>query len=1134
MDPFHQQILTALGRQEHDPQVFEACIADLLRDTFPGLVPVPGGDDAGMDGAVADGKGEPYPLVGTKAEDVARNLTDSLDAFLKRGLSSRKVALATSRDLTPPETRRLFRLASDKGFRLLQVFEQSALANLLYHNTTWCNRLLGLTGAPSALSIVPLSRRLQVDGELRGREEDIQWLRSTHEDRVVLGLPGSGKTSLFSSLIRSGWPALFLVSDDDTAIANAIRDQGPEIVIVDDAHVEPAKLVRLRRLRAEIQGEFEIVASAWPGARSEVIEALGGPPESRVHNLGLLPRAQIREIYQDLDVRPRDEILRELVSQAGNKPGLAVTIALLWRQGEWQKILDGTVLSNTLLSLFKGLTGGDVADALAAFSLGSRRGMSLEAVAGFLKIPLPELRRIAADLATGGVLSEVDSERLAVNPPVLRSALLRQIFFTGSPICLKYRKLLPSSPSFAESVEEIMAARAYGAVIPTDDLHDLVLQSGSRPAWSTLAMTSEEEARWVLESYPGDLLDVASGMLRLIPRAVIPRIIQRAAEPTRKTGGWSLPEQPMSILSSWVEDFWADPEEWIRRRQMVARAAKKFLLDGGKRGIGVQAICLALSPKRLGNSLDPGRGDMLTESRGLLPSEALRQIEPIWEEAKEVIQVVDADSRLHLVSTLRDWHYQYSAGSREDAAEKRELMREFAGRILKDLAARGQGSPGLHANFGRLAVEFGISLELDQDPAFLVLCSDSRGEREAARGEQIKALAVEWALEDPGVVVQRIAFYEEEAKKSGSYFRRLPDFCRELSDEVQEPEPWLNEGLSQNLQSDLIGPFLERIVRDSREGWESWLNRSLDIEILQRRAATLVLELQEPPPALLKRVLDEFSDLTSLVMERSQNRGIPIATLSRILQHTRWATALAAAVGEWWAQPWGEVREEISAEWRSAILRARTEEYSGTEPDMGLEYLLGCILARDASLALEWLRNRLRDPDLPWHFLGDSPFAHALRALRKGQRLALLQDLEPVPIVGDMIPLLIREDVEVYGQILALSRLADYHLAPLRGLPQKPWSDLALVARQAGYEPVQIAEAAFKTHHGWAGSGIEYWEKWDLAFAEIGREESPELREVSRHGREIAQKELQRSRELEKRIDINGLVGGLIPQRSGR
>src|SRR4051794_30741819 len=89
-DPFHQKILDKLARHL-DPEVFEACMGDLLQDDFPGLVPVPGGNDAGMDGAIASGKGEPFPLVCTIEENVYGNLKKSLDSFLERGLSSRSV-----------------------------------------------------------------------------------------------------------------------------------------------------------------------------------------------------------------------------------------------------------------------------------------------------------------------------------------------------------------------------------------------------------------------------------------------------------------------------------------------------------------------------------------------------------------------------------------------------------------------------------------------------------------------------------------------------------------------------------------------------------------------------------------------------------------------------------------------------------------------------------------------------------------------------------------------------------------------------------------------------------------------------------------------------------------------------------
>jgi len=73
-DPFYQDIIQGLkGRLA--PELFEQCAADLLRNTYPGLVPISGGSDAGMDGAISDAEGVAFPLVATTQEDVIGNLT---------------------------------------------------------------------------------------------------------------------------------------------------------------------------------------------------------------------------------------------------------------------------------------------------------------------------------------------------------------------------------------------------------------------------------------------------------------------------------------------------------------------------------------------------------------------------------------------------------------------------------------------------------------------------------------------------------------------------------------------------------------------------------------------------------------------------------------------------------------------------------------------------------------------------------------------------------------------------------------------------------------------------------------------------------------------------------------------------
>lgn len=1121
-DPLHQKILDALAGHL-DPEAFEACMGDLLQDDFPGLVPVPGGNDAGMDGAVASGQGEPFPLVCTTSEDVFGNLETSLDSFRERGLASRLVAFATSRTLTPGESRKLHGLAKQKDFTLLQVFERSAVANRLYRNSVWCKRLLGLVGTPSALSVVPLSRRPFVEIDLVGRAADVEWLRNTSGDRVIVGEPGSGKTYLFSWLIRNGWPALFLVSDNETEIANAIREQEPEIVIVDDAHAAPDELVRLRRLRQEIGAEFDIVASTWQGASNEVMEALGCP-ETQSRKLELLTRNELLEVIRQVGVEASDDVLRSLVDQSSNKPGLAVTIARLWLQGDWQKVLDGTVLSRTLLSLFRDLTGRKTTQVLASFSLGGVGGVSPAAVGEFLQEPPGEIQRIVTDLSAGGVLFVVDRFALAVKPEQLRSALLREVFFSGSPTALDYGRLLKLVPSYERAVEAIVLARLYEAAIESRELRDLVSGSKAPRLWRLFAAVSAEDAHWVLESYWGDLLDIAEALLCQIPQAAIPRILERAAERkgARDWGTGTL----MGVLLTWVQDIEAGSQEWVHRRSMVARAAKDFLLNGGDPGTGVHGICIALSREFRGDRWDPG-GTNITHVSGELPVESLREVAEIWAEVKDAIQELDATSWHHLSSTLLDWHLPTDGTSRPEISEQElEIRRFLVERVLRDLVPRAEGSPGLQTGLRRLAGKVGLTLEVGRDEALELLYPplEAYRERQEPIDEALRRLAVEWAKELPQQVAKRIAFYEQESQRIGyGFIRNMSEFCGALADSVAAPEEWLDALLKENLRGELISPFLNRMVELRRDGWDQRLEDYLDGDLLMSSATSLILTLSDPLPTLLDHALDKVLDDPMLVEGLCIRKKVPLPTLRLILRLPFWETALAAATGEWCADPQGEVREEIRPEWRDAILRAKTWDYDGAEQNPGLEYWLETILAGDADLALDWLRTRLKDSDLPRYLMRDSPFARAVGALRKEQKESLLDELEPTRILQSLLPLLIGTDVELYRRLLAIGSLADYHLQPLGGLPSAAWEILAMAALDAHYTPESIAEATLAVPHTVFGSGKEYWERWDQAFAAFEGHPREDLREVARHGRRQARGSAQGPEWIQRQLDLHGL-----------
>ena len=73
-DPFYWDISEGLNGKL-DPELFGQWAADLLRDIYPGLVPIPVGNDAGMDGAIGNTEGIGPFLVTTTDPNVTENLT---------------------------------------------------------------------------------------------------------------------------------------------------------------------------------------------------------------------------------------------------------------------------------------------------------------------------------------------------------------------------------------------------------------------------------------------------------------------------------------------------------------------------------------------------------------------------------------------------------------------------------------------------------------------------------------------------------------------------------------------------------------------------------------------------------------------------------------------------------------------------------------------------------------------------------------------------------------------------------------------------------------------------------------------------------------------------------------------------
>jgi hypothetical protein len=450
-DPFYQKIWIRLG-MALDPEVFERCVCDLLRTEYPSLVPIRGGGDSGMDGAVADNAGPAFPLICTTSAETLRNLTKNLKSYLSGGGTRRTAIFATSQDLTPKKRQNLIKRGSELEFDVVQVYDRAALADRLYEQPKWCLELLNLTGEAAALSAEPITSRPLLLNALVGRDADWAWLSETDGDRLLVGHPGSGKTSLLSCLAREG-RGLFLVGKDLAKVAAEIRSKRPGVIIVDDAHVNLDLLPRLIQLRREISAHFAILATSWPGDQARVVTALGLPP-SRVRELARLDRDQIVEVLRSIGLVGSPQLVREIVDQACGLPGLAVTLATLCREEGVMEIALGTALKRSVHSFLERLIGNNAIDILAALAIGGRHGIAWTAITRVFGVPPIDLRRMIVDLEASGIVVDVDANHVAVQPATLRYALVRDTFFAG-PARLDYLPLIEAARNLTEVADTL-------------------------------------------------------------------------------------------------------------------------------------------------------------------------------------------------------------------------------------------------------------------------------------------------------------------------------------------------------------------------------------------------------------------------------------------------------------------------------------------------------------------------------------------------------------------------------------------------------------------------------------------------------------------------------------------------------
>jgi hypothetical protein len=937
-DPLRQHIEDALDG-EIDPDQFELCACELLREVFPGVFPIAGGTDDGFDGGIPTPEG-PLPLVCTVGQQALDNLRRNLGTYLQRYPNGPKQAVfATPRSLTPRRRRNLEQAAADLGVALIGTYEKQWFAERLYGNSTWRRRLLRVSGQPSALRPRAVNSRSDAGDTLFGREAELDWLRNARGDTLLVGQPGSGKTFLHEQFAADN-NGLFVADRDQQRIADGIRDRRPGILIVDDAHLDPSFLATLRAIRDEIQADFRIAANCWPGYEDECKHELQISGDS-VNQLLLLPLKTIVELVRARDDRWSEEWLGMIARQARGRPGLAIELARSASAGIANDVWSGE-------KLFEYVAGRRIANSpqehaiLAAFSIGGEFGLPEEVVAEAVGMGIADLRDIVTRTAAAGVLvirsTRDDERRIAVEPYQLRAALARRVFFDDTPMPPPLPGLLAAADPRG-AAETLCGAKQRGAEVPVKQIEGLVVRAGTAQAWNHFAHTGPACAARILDRHPERVPQAASGILRHHPERGLAVLVQHAASE-------STDREAVQELKRWLEP--TDCRERIdtHRRSMLLDAL--LSVDGCLPSQAIDSIVHTIMSRECEALSSTADGDAINIQRRRLAFDELTDVAALWPRVLDVVQKHQDGVLATPLSIAKSWAHEVrsdgpDADIDDEASADHDDLRALVREMLTELAARDSENTVLAARVRLIGVEYGLDVDIEADPHVEWLFGDESAlwSDEPHVKQRTEAIVAELAAQPPSDVIARFVRLEQQALLIGVHDFGRRCFYAALAERTPQPEAWVSALTAADVLPDFVYPFLDALQRVDPEAARAHADEMLQHPSYRLLAARHRLHVGDVPSAEVVQALApsvQWGMLYHVELTREQRLALLSAGEQRVRQ--------AAVISEHMREPKGPPTDPaINEAWLKALADVEGHEV----------YMLRKTFEADPDIAAAWL-----------------------------------------------------------------------------------------------------------------------------------------------------------------------------------
>ncbi len=835
---------------------FEDCAAALIGHDYPGLVPVTGGTDHGLDAELVKPNGQTLGLIVTSSrtfEGAKRSLRGSLRSARAHKKRVDQVIVANLAQVNRSKRIKLATIVEEFECELIQVYDRAWFANALREDPDWRRKILHIEGGAFTLSRAPRGARPD-ENQLPtvGREELLDRAENSHRDLLFWGVPGAGKSHVAGRL--NG--ALFLERHaGPERLLDDLLATKPEIVVVDDAGGRTDDLEHLLHARRAEQLGFRVAVTCWPHEKEAVADHLS---DALALEVELLTAEEIGSLLRERGIT-RTSVIAHLLQQAQGRPAWALNLAdLLVQQGAWQAVWTGQALRDQIRAfLRRSKARPEAIQLLAAIALvGDANEDQTRTIARLFELGPTQFEELIRSIAIAGLV-DVRRNRLwdcadgrtfensyRVVPRTIAASIVADVYFAGHATAVRISDIKAALP---ELLPGILQTQIYAALLgaeepmvpPAAELFAVLTDLGLSPEGSellrTYALVSTKYSHLVLEHLKQAVHDATErndeSSAVSAAKALAERLADslQAAETERvrhffdaltllATLGWDYTTPIKTVVEEAQDARTGDLPTSIAIVHLCTAMASVQARDLPD-GVWLKLACCVLQPTFDGNYMSPEKANSFVMQSFTWHE---RDIDAMFGALQPVLVAriaLASDAELaELVEVMGKWAHiarghVLSFGGVPSAGQQTAARRVAVS--LAEAIAPLVATPGLRAVFNREASGLGIRLD-EPDELFAALTTERDIYEDWEEGRLIRDAELDRALapyveQPPSVIMTWLADHDRDLTmvKQGSAAWRI---MVRLSMRPN-PEAWLRAALDHGLAS-VTSPLIDRCVDD--------------------------------------------------------------------------------------------------------------------------------------------------------------------------------------------------------------------------------------------------------------------------------------------------------------------------------